>query len=103
MKFLSINVYEVSKTAEIAQVADKVMTNTPGYKSLATYLCLGNPFPGEIPPNSAVAFSILEVDNEEALAATSYPMSLAGANIHRIPIMEVKPGTTGDTERKLRG
>jgi hypothetical protein len=103
MKILSINVFEPAKAAEIAKVADKVMTNTPGYKPLATYMCLGNPFPGEIPPNSLVSLAISEVESEEALSAIAYPMALAGSHVHRVPIMEMTPGGSAEIEQKYRG
>ncbi len=103
MKMLSISVYDPSKLGEISKVSDKVMSNTPGYKALAMYVCLGNPFPGEIPPNSAVTISIVEAENENALAAVSYPLTLAGMSIHRVPILEVKVGKSVETEKKLKG
>ncbi len=103
MKMLAISVYDPSKTAEISKVSDKVLPNTPGYKPLAMYVCLGNPFPGEIPPNSAVTVAIIEAENENALAAVHYPLALAGVSIHRVPILEVKPGKSVETEKKLKG
>jgi len=103
MKILAISVFEPTKAAEAAKVLDKVLPNTPGYKALATYMCLGNPFPGEIPQNSMVGVTIAEVDNENALAAVSYPLALAGMSIHRVPIMEIKPGKSSETEKKLKG
>ena len=103
MKMLSIAVYDPSKLGEISKVTDKVHTNTPGYKPLAMYVCLGNPFPGEIPPNSMVSITIAEVENENALAAVNYPLVLAGMSIHRVPILEMKSGKVAETEKKLRG
>ncbi len=103
MKILAIAVYDPSKAAEISKVSDKVLPNTPGYKALAMYACLGNPFPGEIPPNSMVTITIAEVENENALAAVSYPLALAGVSFHRVPILEMKPGKSVETEKKLRG
>ena len=103
MKILSVTVSDASKAADLVQVSDKVITNTPGYKPLGTYVCLGNPFPGDIPPNSLVTVTISEVDNEESLAAVSYPMTLAGATIHRVPVLEMTPGSYSETEKKFRG
>ena len=102
MKFLTITVFDVAKTSDLVKVSDKVMKNTPGYKPLAMYACMGNPFPGEIPPNSMVTVSISEVETDEALGAVTYPLALAGATIHRVPIMEVTPGTSEEVEKKLR-
>jgi hypothetical protein len=103
MKILAISVFEPAKAGEAAKVLDKVLPNTPGYKPLAMYMCLGNPFPGEIPPNSMVGITIAEVDNENALAAVSYPLALAGMSIHRVPILEMKAGKSAQTEKKLKG
>jgi hypothetical protein len=103
MKILTISVFEPSKAAEISKVSDKVLPNTPGYKPLAMYVCLGNPFPAEIPPNSMVSITIAEVENENALAAVNYPLVLAGMSIHRVPILEMKSGKVAETEKKLRG
>ena len=103
MKILSISVFEPSKAGEAAKVLDKILPSTPGYKPLAMYMCLGNPFPGAIPPNSMVGITIAEVENENALAAVSYPLALAGMNIHRVPILEMKPGKSVETEKKLKG
>jgi len=103
MKILAISVFDPAKAGEVAKVLDKVLPNTPGYKPLTTYMCLGNPFPGEIPQNSMVGITIAEVDNENALAAVSYPLALAGMSIHRVPIMEIKPGKSSETEKKLKG
>jgi len=103
MKILAITVFEPAKIGEAAKVLDKILPNTPGYKPLAMYSCLGNPFPGEIPPNSIVGISIIEVDNENTLAAVAYPLALAGMSIHRVPIMEMTVGKHTETEKKLRG
>ena len=103
MKILAISVFEPAKAAEAAKVLDKVLPNTPGYKAQAMYMCMGNPFPGPIPPNSMVGITIAEVENENALAAVSYPLALAGMSIHRVPIMEMKPGQSSATEKKLKG
>jgi hypothetical protein len=103
MKILSISVFEPGKAGEVAKVLDKVIPATPGYKPLAMYVCLGNPFPGTIPPNSMVGITIAEVENENALAAVSYPLALAGMNVHRVPVLEMKAGQSAETEKKLRG
>ena len=103
MKMLAISVFDPAKAGEAAKVLDKVLPNTPGYKPLAMYMCLGNPFPGEIPPNSMVGITIAEVENENALAAVSYPLALAGMSIHRVPVLEMKPGKSSETEKKLKG
>jgi len=101
MKFLSFSMYDVAKTAEVAAAGDKVV-NTPGVKVLGQYVCLAIPFPG-VPPNTLVTCSITEAESAEVLAAVSYPLMLAGATVHRVPIMEVPMGAGAETEKKFRG
>ena len=103
MKFLTFTMYDVAKTAEVAQASDKVMANLPqGVELSAQYVCLAQPFPG-LPPNTLVTVSIGDAESAEALAAVSYPMLLAGASIHRVPILEVPVGGGVETERRFRG
>lgn len=103
MKFLSFVTIPATKVAEVSAVSDKVLTNPPpGYQALANYACLAAPFDG-IPPNSIVSVSISEADNAEALAAIQYPLVLAGATVHRVPIMDVAIGTAVQTEKKFKG
>ena len=101
MKFLVFIMYDVAKTAEMGAVGDKV-ANTPGINALAQYVCLGIPFPG-VPPNTLVGVVIEEAESAEAIAAASYPVMMAGATVHRVPIMEVPVGGGAETERKYRG
>ena len=103
MKMLSISTFDVAKAGDVAKATDKVYSTTPGYKPLATYICLGNPFPREIPPNSIVTLTIAEVANENDLAAISYPLTLAGVSFQRVPVLEMKPGKSAETEKKLKG
>ena len=103
MKFLSFVTIPAAKVAEVSAASDKVNANPPpGYQVLANYACLGDPFDG-IPPNSMVSVSISEADSAEALAAVQYPLLLAGATIHRVPIMDVAIGTAVQTEKKFKG
>ena len=103
MKFLSFVTMPAAKIAEVAAASDKTMASPPpGYQALANYACLGAPFDG-IPPNSMVSVSISEADSAEALAAVQYPLLLAGATIHRVPIMDVAIGTAVQTEKKFKG
>jgi hypothetical protein len=103
IKFLTYSIYDVNKTAEIAALADQVWTSPPsGMKVLSSYVCQGMPFQG-VPPNSLVAIQIIEAESNEVLAAVQYPMALAGASIHTVPVLEVTAGTGAETERKYRG
>jgi len=49
-----------------------------------------------------VSFFIAEAESAEALAAVSYPTILAGATIHRVPILEMPVGAMGKEEKKYR-
>jgi hypothetical protein len=103
MKFLSFVTVPAGRLVEVSAAADKGMANPPpGYQVLANYACLAAPFDG-IPPNSFVSVSISETDNVEALAAIQYPLLLAGATVHRVPIMDVAIGTAVQTEKEFRG
>jgi hypothetical protein len=101
MKFMTFITYDAAKVAEISAVADKMMAKPPkGYNVLSNYACMSPPFP--VPPNTLVSVSITDFDNAEALAAVTYPLQLAGATIHRVPLMEVPVGAAVKTERKYR-
>ena len=100
MKFLSFYMFDMTKAAEIAAAGDKV-ANTPGVKLLAQYACQAIPFPG-VPPNTMVVVTIAEVESNEALATANYPLELAGATTHRVPIMEMPVGGAAETEKQYR-
>jgi len=100
MKFLMFAMYDVAKTAELAQVADKV-AKTPGQRTIAQYSCQGMAFAG-LPPNTALAIAVVEAESNEALAATQYPMGLAGISTWAVPVLEVPVGRTTTAERKYR-
>ena len=104
MKFLSINTYHIDKLGDAAKATAKLNANPPeGYKILAIYSCLANPFPGvELPPGTMVTVSVLESDNAESLASASIEMTLAGVNVNRIPVMEVPVGEIEETVEKLK-
>ena len=103
MKFLSFVTIPAARVAEVSAASDKVLASPPpGYQVLAHYACLGAPFDGT-PPNSIVSVSISDVDSAEALAAIHYPLLLAGATVHRVPIMDVAIGTAVQTEKKYKG
>jgi len=95
--------FDVAKAAEVAKVSDKVMASPPpGYKLLTQYVCLAPPFPG-VPPNTLVGFNISEVDSAEAMSTVTYPIMLAGATIHRAPILELPVAAAAEVEKKYRG
>ncbi|MBA7710046.1 hypothetical protein ES703_118974 [subsurface metagenome] len=103
MKFLTINMTGMANIAAVIQASDKVwVTPPPGIKVEASYVCLGMPFPG-VPPNTMVSFTISEVESAEAMATVSYPTMLAGATIHRVPILEMPVGAITKEEKKYRG
>ncbi len=103
MKFLTLTMFDVAKTADIATASDKVMASQPpGFKLLNQYVCLAPPFPG-VPPNTLVGVNISEVDSAEAMSTVTYPIMLAGATIYRAPILELPVAATVEVEKKYRG
>lgn len=100
MKFLSFGIYDVAKTPEVAQAADKV-AKTPGHKVLASYTCQGLAFPG-VPPNTLVTIEVVEYESNEAMAAVQYPIALAGATTWVVPVLEWTTGRGAATEKKYR-
>jgi len=103
MKFLNLNLFDVAKTAEVAQASDKVWASPPaGTKMLASYVSLSPVFPNQ-PPNTMVGFNITEAENAEAMAAVHYPMMIAGATIYAIPILELPLVGAAEVEKKYKG
>ena len=100
MKFLVFSMFDVAKTAEIAQIADKV-AKTPGQKTIAQYACQGMAFNGQ-PPNTTLAISVVDAESNEAIAATQYPMGLAGISTWAVPVLEVPVGRVVTAEKKYR-
>ncbi len=103
MKFLRFHMMDWTKAAEVAKISDKTWASPPpGDKLLASYACLGIPFPGA-PANTIISITIHEAESTEALGATAYPLALAGVSVWNVPVMEVPvPGAT-EVERKMRG
>ena len=100
MKFLMFTMCPTAKIAELAQIADKV-AKTPGQKTLAQYACQGLAFDGQ-PPNTTLAVTVVEVESNEALAATQYPMGLAGVSTWAVPVLEIPVGRVVTAEKKYR-
>jgi hypothetical protein len=100
MKFLMFAMCDAAKTAELAQIADKV-AKTPGQKTIAQYVSQGMPFSG-LPPNTTIAIVVLEAESNEALAATQYPMSVAGITTWAVPVLEIPVGRVAVAEKKYR-
>jgi hypothetical protein len=99
MKFIMFTMSDVAKGAEVAQIGDKI--KTPGNKLLGWYVCGGKPFDG-VPPNTMVAISIHEFENNEALAAVEYPLALTGATVWAVPVLEVPRGHAAAEVKKLQ-
>ncbi len=104
MKFLNFTTYHIDKLAEIVKVSDKLGANPPeGYKLLAVYSCLANPFPGvENPQGTIVSVSVIECDNAEALASATLEMQLAGGTVNRIPVLEIPTSGAEETVERLK-
>jgi len=101
VKFLLFSMYEPDKVQAVAEVADK-FTDTPGIESVARYVCMGIPFPG-FPQNMMLSIGVVEAQNNEAMAAATYPATLAGASIWWVPVLEYEAGAAAQTEKKYRG
>ena len=102
MKFLRFAIIDANKAADIAQASDKVWANPPaGTKILASYVCQGIAFAG-VPPQSLVAIQVIEADSNEAIAATQYPLALAGAATWDVPVLEMPVKGAAQTEKKYR-
>ena len=104
MKFLSFTTFNIDKLSEVAQAADKLGKNPPeGYKLLALYSCQAIPFSGmELARGDMVSVSIIESDSAEAMAAANLEMSIAGATINRIPVMEIPTVDVEGAVEKLK-
>ena len=101
MKFLTFVVFDSSKAADIAAATDKLQVAPPkGYNVLNQFVCVSPPFP--VPPNSIVGVSITEGEDAEALVSANYTMLLAGATVHRVPLMDVPTSGSVETEKQLR-
>jgi hypothetical protein len=100
MKFLMFTMFDVSKATEVAQAGDKA-AKTPGTKILAQYACQGIPFEG-LPPNMMVVVHIGEYESNEAIAASQYPLALAGATTWAVPVLEMPVARAAATEKKYR-
>jgi hypothetical protein len=100
MKFMIFSLFETAKIAELAQVIDKV-AKTPGQKTIAQYACQGMAFSG-LPPNTTLGISVVEAESNDALAATQYPLDLAGISTWAVPVLEVPVGGIAAEEKKLR-
>lgn len=100
MKFITFAMFDVAKAAEVAQVVDKV-AKTPGQKTIAQYICQGIAFAG-VPPNKMVTISVAEVESNEAIAASQYPLALAGAILWAVPVLEMPVAGAAAEEKKYR-
>jgi len=102
MKFMSLVVYPIEKTAEIAAASDKAWAGVPRERrpeSVYTLMCV----PFDVPPNSLVSVTISESDSAETMAARVYPLMLAGATVNIIPLLEVPVAGGVKAEKKYKG
>lgn len=101
MKFLVFLAFDVAKTAEVAQAADKMQASPPmGTKLLAAYSCQGIPWPGA---SGQISVAVFEAESNEALSAVLYPLALAGATVWSVPVLEIPVPGAAEVERRLRG
>jgi hypothetical protein len=103
MKLLRFLMIETDKAEKMVQVSDKMWASPPpGIELKSNFACLGIAFPGQ-PPNTIVSVSVIEADSAETIAATSYPLTLAGGTMWTVPALEVPPGRATEVEKKARG
>jgi len=103
MKFLIFAMTDVAKVAGVAQAADKVWASPPpGVKLLATYSCQGLAFPGVL-PNTLVSIRVVEAESNEAIAAITWPIAVAGATVWNVPVLDLPAVGVAEVEKKLRG
>ena len=102
MKFMTLTIYPVAKAAEVGKASDKMWAGrSQESKPPCAYVLMTVPFP--VPPNSLVAVTIGESESAEELAARVYPMMVAGATVHIIPVLEMPLGGGEEAEKKYRG
>jgi len=103
MKLLRFAMMDVDKVAEVAQASDKAMASPPaGIKISAIYACQGIAFPG-VPARTLVVIQVVEAESNEAIAASTWPVELAGATIWDVPVLEVPVTGASEVEKKMRG
>jgi len=103
MKSVIFAMMDVDKTAEVARANDKVWVSPPpGVKLVASYVCQGLAFPG-VPPNTVVSIRVVEAESNEAIAAVIWPISLAGASVWNVPVLELPAIGVAELEGRLRG
>jgi hypothetical protein len=102
MKFMTMSIIPIEKMAEVTAASDKVWGAQPQERKPKNgYVLMSVPF--EVPPRSMVSVYITEEDSIEAMAARVYPVTLAGATVNIIPLMEFAVGGATKIEKKLRG
>ena len=103
MKSVIFAMMDVAKTAEVVRADDKVWANPPpGTKFLVSYACQGLAFPG-VPPNTVVSIRVVEAESNEAIAAIMWPISVAGASVWNVPVLELPTVGVAELEERLRG
>ena len=104
MKFIGVTTYNIKDLAEVAKAADKLGKNPPeGYKLLAMYSCQAAPFSGmELQQGDMVTLSVVECDSDQAMAAANLEMTIAGATVNRIPVLQMSAGEAERTVDELK-
>ncbi len=101
MKFMIMTAFAAEKAADIAAASDKIWAAQPrGRRPEKGYVLMSAL--SEVPPNSMVSFYVSEEDSTDEVAARTYPVTLAGASINVIPLMEFPLGAAAKTEKKLK-
>jgi hypothetical protein len=91
MKFITFDMFNVAKVAEIAQAYDTLRESIAASKSGMEIpyhgVIQGLAFPGQ-PSDKMVSITLADVPNNEALSAALYPMVAAGGTLWSVPILD---------------
>jgi len=104
MKFLTLSMWPLEKTAEVSAASDKAAAKLPKeLRGRSNYILMCIPAGLNVPPGSMVSVSIDEADSVEDMAAGLYPFELAGGSAQVIPLLEVPMGGSAKADKKYSG
>jgi hypothetical protein len=104
MKFLTLSMWPLEKTAEVSAASDKAWAKLPKERREGSnYILMCHPAGLDVPPNTMVSIGISEEMSAEEIAASTYPFTLAGGSIQIIPLLEVLMGSGVKADKKYRG
>ena len=102
MKFMTFTIYPVAMAAEVGKASDKVWAaRSHKGEPPSAYVLMTVPFP--VPPNSLVVVTVGDSESAEEMASRVYPLMVAGATVHVIPVLEMPLGGGAEAEKKYKG